>query len=284
MSRLAQVPSHTPLLVDMFLDMISHNTQGHRIPPGLHFKDKSGHFLFHDQVAPYLQGFTTRVCANVLTPHDGGAGSNNATESQNKIAHKQMPVRKAPVAHVVDLLTHMHTVSIADTTFNDGMRRDIWHHDLMIAVARFRQWQPYPACPTCTFNLVDCSFLENVYIESLDPAQMCYAPSAAGGSHDRVLDFKKTMRSVPLRCIVMPTFKTMQTVINNYPEVFQTHQDMTAAQRVMLIKDFLCSPTKKPKARQRTCIQYRSVVRTQEPVPERCLWSMRAYNHSSPVN
>ena len=127
MSRLAQVPSHTPLLVDMFLDMISHNTQGHRIPPGLHFKDKSGHFLFHDQVAPYLQGFTTRVCANVLTPHGGGAGSNNATESQNKIAHKQMPVRKAPVAHVVDLLAHMHTVSIADTAFDDGMRRDIWH-------------------------------------------------------------------------------------------------------------------------------------------------------------
>ncbi len=105
MSRLAQVPSHTPLLVDMFLDMISHNTQGHSIPPGLNFKDKSGHFLFHDKVAPYLQGFTTRVCANVLTPHGGGAGSNNATESQNKIAHKQMPVRKAPVTHAD---THAH--------------------------------------------------------------------------------------------------------------------------------------------------------------------------------
>jgi hypothetical protein len=59
MSRLAQVPSHTSLLVDMFLDMISHNTQGHRIPPGLNFKNKSGHFLFHDKVAPYLEGFTS---------------------------------------------------------------------------------------------------------------------------------------------------------------------------------------------------------------------------------
>ena len=248
MSRLAQVPSHTSLLVDMFLDMISHNTQGHRVPPGLNFKNKSGHFLFHDKVAPYLEGFTTRVCANVLTPHGGGAGSNNATESQNKITHKQMPVRKAPVAHVKDMMTHMHMVSIADTAFNDGMRRDIWHHDLMIAVARLRQWQPYPACPTCTFNLVDCSFLENVYIESLDPAQMCYAPSAAGGRLDRVLDFQKAMQSAQLRCIVMPTFKTMQTMINNYPEVFQTHKEMAAAERVMLIKDFLSSPTKKPKA------------------------------------
>jgi hypothetical protein len=202
-----------------FTDPHTTATQGLSIPPGLHFKDKSGHFLFHDQVAPYLQGFTTRVCANVLAPHGGGAGSNNATESQNKIAYKQMSVRKAPVAHVVDLLAHMHTVSIADTAFNDGMCRDIWHHDLMIAVARLRQWQPYPVCPTCTFNLVDCNFLENVYIESLDPAQMCYAPSAAGGRHDRVLDFKKAMRSAPLPCIVMATFKTMQTVINNYPEV-----------------------------------------------------------------
>lgn len=77
---------------------------------------------------------------------------------------------------------------------------------------------------------------------------MCYAPSAAGGRHDRVLDFKQSMRSAPLRCIVMPTFKTMQTVINNYPEVFQAHKDMTSAERVMLIKDFLSSPTKKPKA------------------------------------
>ena len=113
MSPVAQVPSHTPLLIDKFLDMISDNKMGHRIPPGLHFKDKSGNFLFRDRVAPYLQGFTTRVCANVLTPHGGGAGSNNATESQNKMAHKQMPVRKPPVAHVVDLLSHMHTVSIA---------------------------------------------------------------------------------------------------------------------------------------------------------------------------
>jgi hypothetical protein len=179
MSPVAQVPSHTPLLIDKFLDMISDNKMGHRIPPGLHFKDKSGNFVFRDRVAPYLQGFTTRVCANVLTPHGGGAGSNNATESQNKMAHKQMPVRKPPVAHVVD--------------------------------------------------------------------QMCYAPSAAGGRQDRVLDFRTAMKSAPLQCIVMPTFKTMQTVIQNYPTVFQAHKEMTNAQREMLIKDFLCAPTQKPK-------------------------------------
>ena len=64
----------------------------------------------------------------------------------------------------------MHTVSMADTAFSDGMRRDIWHHDMMIAVAILMKWQPYPACPTCIFNLAGCTFRENVYIESLDPA------------------------------------------------------------------------------------------------------------------
>ena len=76
--------------------MIGQNTQGHQIPPGLHFKDKAGHFSFRDKVAPYLQGFTTRVCSNVLTPHGGGAGSNNATETRLKVNQKHSPVRKAP--------------------------------------------------------------------------------------------------------------------------------------------------------------------------------------------
>ena len=65
MSPVAQVPSHTPLLIDKFLDMISDNKMGHRIPTGLHFKDKSGDFLFHARVAQYLQGFTGRINANV---------------------------------------------------------------------------------------------------------------------------------------------------------------------------------------------------------------------------
>jgi hypothetical protein len=98
-----------------------------------------------------------------------------------------------------------------------------------------------------THRLVDCHSLENVCIESLDPAKMCYAPSPGEDRHDRVVDFKKAMRTAPQRCIVLPTYKTMQTVINNHPEVFQAHCDMTAAARVQLIKDFLSSPTKKPK-------------------------------------
>ncbi len=51
-----------------------------------------------------------------------------------------MPVRKAPVTHVVDLLRHIQTVSVADTTYDEGMRRDVWHHDLMIAVERLSKW------------------------------------------------------------------------------------------------------------------------------------------------
>ena len=85
--RLEQVPSHTPILVDMLLDMISDNKLGNKLPHGLHFKDKSGKFSFHANVAPYLEGLTTRVCANVFNPQGGGAGSNNATESQNRVSH-----------------------------------------------------------------------------------------------------------------------------------------------------------------------------------------------------
>ena len=246
--RLEQVPSHTPILVDMLLDMISDNTLGNKLPHGLHFKDKSGKFSFHANVAPYLEGLTTRVCANVYNPQGGGAGSNNATESQNRVSHAHMPVRKAPVAHVVQLLGHMQTVSRADTTYDDGMRRDIWHHDLMIAVARLMNWQPYPGCSTCFFNLVDCHFLATVNIETLDPAAMRYASSPGADRLDRVVDFKTCMRRVPQQCIVMPTYTTMMTVINSYPEVFQAHVDMSQAARVQLIKNFLSSPTKKPAA------------------------------------
>ena len=244
--RLEQVPSHTPILVDMLLDMISDNKLGNKLPHGLHFKDKSGKFSFHANVAPYLEGLTTRVCANVFNPQGGGAGSNNATESQNRMSHTQMPVRKAPVAHVVDLLRHMQTVSAADTTYDDGMRRDIWHHDLMIAVERLSKWQPYPACSTCIINLVDCHFLANVNIETLDPAAMCYGSSPGADRFDRVLDFKNDMRPVKQQCIVMPTYKTMMTVINNYPEVLQANVEMPTSARVQLIKNFLSSPTKKP--------------------------------------
>jgi hypothetical protein len=186
------------------------------------------------------------VCANVFNPQGGGAGSNNATESQNRMSHTQMPVRKAPVAHVVDLLRHIQTVSVADTTYDDGMRRDVWHHDLMIAVERLRKWQPYPACSTCIINLVDCHFLANVNIETLDPAAMCYASSPGANCLDRVVDFKNGMRPVPQQCIVMPTYKTMMTVINSYPEVLQAHVEMPTAARVQLIKNFLSLPTKKP--------------------------------------
>ena len=74
------------------------------------------------------------MCANVFTPQGVGAGSNNATESLNKVTHKQIPVRKAPVAHVMDLLTHLHTVSNADIAYDDTLCRDICHHDHMIAL------------------------------------------------------------------------------------------------------------------------------------------------------
>ena len=242
----AQVPSHTAVLVAKLVDMLGENVEGHYIPPGVHFQDQAGAFSFRDKVASYLEGFTTRVCANVFTPQGGGAGSNNATESLNKVTHQDIPVRKAPVAHTMDLLRHMHTCSSADNSFDDALRRDMWHHDHMIVVERLRNMQPYPACPSCSFNLMDCHFVETVHIERLDHGRMRFAPSPGADPSQRVLDFKKAMKTERVQCIVLPTYKTMQTIINNHPEVFQAHRDMAATARVQLIKDFLSAPTKKP--------------------------------------
>ncbi len=49
-----QVPSHTALLIDKVLDMMGDNEGEHYLPPGVHFKDKSGDFAFRDAVRAYL--------------------------------------------------------------------------------------------------------------------------------------------------------------------------------------------------------------------------------------
>ena len=104
--------------------MISDNEQGLHLRD-IHFKDSNDTFTFRDKIEGYLEGFTTRVCANLLTPHGVGPDSNNVTESLNKTSNKRMPVRKAPVAHVLDMIAHMHSVSLNDCSFDAHMHRDI---------------------------------------------------------------------------------------------------------------------------------------------------------------
>ncbi len=143
-----QVPSHTALLIDKVIDMMGENEGQHYLPTGVHFRDKAGNFTFRDTVRAYLQDFTCRVSANVLFPHGGGAGSNNATEAQNKSTHKHCPIHKPSVAHCLDMLPHMHNSSVTDTAFDDRMRRDLWHHDGFVAVDHLQNFVPYPNCPS----------------------------------------------------------------------------------------------------------------------------------------
>jgi hypothetical protein len=51
---MTQVPSHTARLIEKVLDMMGENKEGHYLPPGVHFKDKSGDFAFRDAVRAYL--------------------------------------------------------------------------------------------------------------------------------------------------------------------------------------------------------------------------------------
>ena len=102
-----QVPSSTPDLVELFLDMVGENHNMHPLPSEDMFKDRNNTYQFSAKIAGYLQGLSTRACANIFTPQGGGAGSNNATESQNKVSHKQMPVKRGALSHVAMLLQHM---------------------------------------------------------------------------------------------------------------------------------------------------------------------------------
>ena len=128
--------------------MMGENEGEHYLPPGVHFKDKCGDFSFRDAVRAYLLDFTCRASANVLFPHGGGAGSNNATEAQNKTTHQHCPIRKPPVAHCLDMMQHVHTCSVADTAFDARMRRDLWHHDGLEALLPSTICET--SCPTQT--------------------------------------------------------------------------------------------------------------------------------------
>ncbi len=167
---LSQVPSATPKLVEMFLDMVSENERQQRLPQRDVFDNGRDQFKFYDGICGYLQGMTTRSCANIFTPHGGGAGSNNATEAQNKVSHQQMPIRRHPVKHISEMLPHMHTISRRDVSFNDWFRRDMWHHDLFLAVWHLMHFVAFPtdvACPA--INVMHLVTTHCLQIDRLDP-------------------------------------------------------------------------------------------------------------------
>ena len=77
---------------------------------------------------------------------------------------------------------------------------------------------------------MDCAFVENVDIERLDTSRMVYHGSAGEGAHDlvRIVNFKDTMHTVLTRCVLMPSYGTMQAIVNNHPRVFEVHKNKPA--------------------------------------------------------
>ncbi len=187
-----------------------------------------------------MQDFTCRVSVNVLCPHGGGCVSNNATEAKNKVTHKQCPIKKPPVAHILDLMTHIHGTSVADTTYDARLRRDIWNHDTFLAVHHCQHFNPYPVYEHCRFNIMDCSFEENVMIECLTPGQLAFD---ADSGQARVVDFKTAMKAVMTRCRLVSSYGTMQTIVTNHPHVFEVHKNLNSQQTVLKVKTFLSSKT-----------------------------------------
>ena len=249
---LAQVPSSTPVLVQMYLDMLGTNKNLHPLPSQDMFKDASGEYTFRDRVAAYLQGMSTRACANIFTPHGGGAGSNNATESQNKVSHKQMPVRANHQAHVPQLLTHMQTISRSDSAFTDTFRSDIWHHDHFVAAEHLMNFVAFPGNPhACSINVMDLAYVEFLYIDRLDPAKMVYVHRPDNTPASRVMDMGAVMTQEKLACLMVPSYRTLQTLCAQHASLFEcraNHPD-NASRTIANIKAFLHSPCTKPHAK-----------------------------------
>lgn len=228
--------------------MVSRNERQQRLPQRDMFDDGHGKFQFYDGICAYLQGMTTRSCANIFTPHGGGAGSNNATEAQNKVSHQQMPIRRHPVTHISEMLANMHTISRRDVSFNDWFRRDMWHHDLFLAVWHLMHFVAFPtdvACPA--INVMHLATAHSLLIDRLDPAGMAFTAADAEVGVDRVLQMDDAMRKEPMMCWLLPTYKTLQAMLRDHGHLFrQMPKDQDAAGVRSRLRGFLVAPCTTP--------------------------------------
>jgi hypothetical protein len=240
-----QVPSSTPDLVELFLDMVGENQNMHPLPSEDMFKDRDNTYQFSAKIAGYLQGMSTRACANIFTPQGGGAGSNNATESQNKVSHKQMPVKRGALSHVAMLLQHMQLISLADCDFSDVFRNDIWHHDLFIAVWHLMNFVAFPGNPLCIgFNVMLLAIFESLSIDSLDPAKIVYVPKPGDTPAHRVMDISQVMKKEEMRCLMIPSYRTLHEMVHHHAHLFlgKPKDSDAAGSAVQRIKTFLQAP------------------------------------------
>jgi hypothetical protein len=81
---------------------------------------------------------------------------------------------------------------------------------------------------------MDCSFVENIMIERLLPAEMAYTavPGEAEHASARIVDFKTVMKPVRTKCLLLLTYATLQTIVNNHPKIIELHKHPTSAQVV----------------------------------------------------
>ncbi len=75
---------------------------------------------------------------------------------------------------------------------------------------------------------MDYTFVENVDIECLDASRMVHrgATGTEGDDVGRIVDFKDTIHTVNTRCLLVPSYGTMQGIVNNHPSVFQVHKTL----------------------------------------------------------
>ena len=55
------------------------------------------------------------------------------------------------------------------------------------------------------------------------------------------------MKARNMTCLVMPTYKTMERIVQNHTDLFEVHKEHTREHTVHLVKQFLSAPTVKPK-------------------------------------
>jgi hypothetical protein len=125
------------------------------------------------------------------------------------------------------------------------MRRDLWNHDAFLTVDHLLRFVPYPNYPSCTFNVMDFVFAENINIERLLPAAMTFKSLDGEPRYDpdRIVDFKTAMTPVRTKCLFMLTYATLQTIVNNHPKVFETHKHLDSEHVVQNVLNFLSSKT-----------------------------------------
>jgi hypothetical protein len=92
---------------------------------------------------------------------------------------------------------------------------------------------------------MDCVFVEMVAVECTDPDHLRCDVSVP--PHERVVDFRTVMKAQARSCLVMTTYKTMQTLVQHHTDLFEVYKEDDSEYTVHLVKQFLSSPTVKPK-------------------------------------